>query len=357
MLICCNRSVKLKLEINIRTLLFERITAMSRTICLAVLVAILSVAPVCAQDWANSLFKVKKHNFGVVARNAKTKYVFEMENCFATDVHVASVRTSCGCTTPSIIKSDLTTYECGGILAVFNTDSFLGHRGATITVTFDRPRYAEVQLRVDGEIRGEVTAEPGGLEFGNINVGSQTQRQLTITYNGGRSGWRIEKIRSDNPHLKCRAEPLKSSYGRRAYRITATLAADTPAGLYNEPVVLVTNDPSAKEIPIYVSARVKPPVTVSPASLFLGVVGTEQQVTKKLVVIGREPFRILSVDCDDCFKFTVGDKAKKVHIVPLTFTAGAKSGKLVRTIRVRTDLGEGMTIECTASAAIVSKGS
>ncbi|MGO8744919.1 MAG: DUF1573 domain-containing protein [Thermoguttaceae bacterium] len=57
---------------------------------------------------------------------------------------------SCGCTTPIVEKDTLKTYERGAVLAHFNTDRFNGPHGATLTVTFDRPMFAQVQLNVSG---------------------------------------------------------------------------------------------------------------------------------------------------------------------------------------------------------------
>ena len=48
------------------------------------------------------------------------------------------------------------TYEKGAIVATFNTDSFHGQRGATLTVIIDQPFYAEVQLHDRGYIRTDV---------------------------------------------------------------------------------------------------------------------------------------------------------------------------------------------------------
>ena len=67
---------------------------------------------------------------GRVARGAKVYHDFVLENSFKEDIHIASVRTSCNCTTPEILKHDLKTWEKGAIRAIFNTRSFVGARAA-----------------------------------------------------------------------------------------------------------------------------------------------------------------------------------------------------------------------------------
>src|SRR5664280_2188989 len=117
------------------------------------------------------MFKITEHDFGPVARGAKAEYRFVFENLYLEDVHIAGVRTSCGCTTPSIENALLKTYDKGAILAHFNTDTFLGQRGATLTVTIDKPFYAEMQVHVRGYIRGDVVVEPGSVQVGSIDQG------------------------------------------------------------------------------------------------------------------------------------------------------------------------------------------
>src|SRR6188508_2135467 len=66
-----------------------------------------------AKEWAQKMFKVTTHNFGHVAHGAKTEFAFELQNTYEEDVHIAEVRSSCGCTTPTISKQTLKTWEKG----------------------------------------------------------------------------------------------------------------------------------------------------------------------------------------------------------------------------------------------------
>jgi hypothetical protein len=75
-----------------------------RSLFVALLLVTCLSASASAQDWAKKMFKVHSHDFGAVARGSKTIYEFELENLYEEDVHIASVRASCGCTLPSISK-------------------------------------------------------------------------------------------------------------------------------------------------------------------------------------------------------------------------------------------------------------
>ena len=101
---------------------------MSIAVCI---VALLFGSPSAAQEWAVGMFEKTSHDFGAVARSAKTEYDFVFTNHYVDDVHIASVRASCGCTTPRFEKDTIKTYEDGKIIAHVNSDRFLGQNGAT----------------------------------------------------------------------------------------------------------------------------------------------------------------------------------------------------------------------------------
>jgi hypothetical protein len=301
------------------------------------------------------MFKDTDHDFGTVARDAKSEHRFVFENLYLEDVHIASVRTSCGCTTPSIETPLIKTYEKGAILAHFNTDSFLGQRGATLTVTIDKPFYAEVQLHIRGNIRSDVDIQPGSVQFGSIDQGTGYTQTATVNYSGG-NDWKILDIKSANPHITAKAVENGRSYGNVSYTLTVKVDKNTPSSYLNDHLMLVTNDSSSRQIPVLVEGRVTPSITVSPTELFMGVVQPGQKVTKQLVVKGKKPFRILSVSCaDKSFQFDTSKEAsaKELHLIPVTFTASADAGKVVKTIKIKTDQGE-MTPELAAYAVVAA---
>jgi len=78
-----------------------------------------------AQEWAKKMFEVTSHDFGTVAKGAKVDFGFKFQNKYEEDVHVEYVSSSCGCTTPTIAKNTLKTWETGEVLATFNTEAFL----------------------------------------------------------------------------------------------------------------------------------------------------------------------------------------------------------------------------------------
>jgi hypothetical protein len=285
------------------------------------------------------MFEATSHDFGTCARGAKTQYEFVLKNIYVEDIHIADVHSSCGCTTPSIKTPTLKTYEKGAIIATFNTHAFLGSRGATLTVTIDKPYYAQVQLHVTGYIRSDVVLTPGSVDMGTVDQGTPVEKTIAVSYSG-RSDWAITGIQNTSPYLSASAVEASRNGGWVTYNLTVRTDGKAPAGLLDERLMLVTNDPQSGQVPVPIQGVVESGITVSPSSLFIGVVQPGQKITKQLVVRSKKPFRIISISCDgQGFEFdTSGEKTpKELHLIPVTFVAGAETGKITKQIRIETD--------------------
>ncbi len=303
------------------------------------LMVLLPASPCAAQQWADEMFKTKSHDFGTIARAAKAEFAFELTNPYLEDVHIAGVRVTCGCTTPRTEKDTLKTYEKGAIIAHINSDRFLGHQGATITVIFDKPQYAEVHLHVEVYVYSDVLLEPSNVALGTVRRGTGVERTIRVQYNG-RSDWKIAEVQSNNPHLTGTVTETSRQGGRTIYDLKVVLDRDAPVGTLSDLLMLVTNDPQTKQIPVMVEGEVQADISVSPASLFLGVLQPGQSVTKQIVVRGQKPFRIASVQSDcKCLQAAVpkNTEAKSLYLVPVTFTAGEKTGRITQTVCIETD--------------------
>jgi hypothetical protein len=307
-----------------------------------------------AQEWALKMFDSTAHDFHTVARGAKVIHRFKVKNLYEEDAHISGVRSSCGCTTPQIVKPDLKTHEVGEIVAEFNTRSFMGFKQATVTVTFDRPFPAEVQLSVSGFIRTDVVLQPGSVDLGTVDVGTAVEKKIAVTY-AGREDWKILDAKTANPHFEVELVETGRGGGRVSYDMLVRLTKDAPSGYIKDRLLLVTSDDKGTELPVDIEGRVVSAFTVSPASLFMGVVQPGQRVSKQLVVRGKKPFRILSIDCNNNQSFSIDppSEPKMVHQVPVVFTAGEKPGKITQLITVRTDQGDEAVAKCTAYAQVV----
>ncbi len=290
------------------------------------------------------MFETTTHEFGSVARGAKADYEYLFNNIYVEDLHVASVQSSCGCTQVRIKTADLKTYEQGAIVAAINTQSFTGQRGATVTVTFDKPYYAEVQLHTSVYIRSDVVFTPGSVQFDTVDEGQPAEKQVAVNY-AGRDDWRILEVKSANANVSAVAVETLRSNGQVAYNLVVRLNGAAPAGYLDDHLILMTNDQGSPQIPLALEGLVEPAVTISPESLFMGVLQPGEKATKQLVVRGKKPFRVESVTCEDpAFHAQLPAESeatpKTLHVIPVTFEAGDSVGKILVTIRVHTSLAD-----------------
>jgi hypothetical protein len=323
----------------------------------AILLLALFPWPVLAQEWAKKMFDATTHDFGTVARGSKIEHSFQLKNLYEEDVHIAAVRSSCGCTTPEVSKHDLKTFETAQIVAHFNTSSFLGPKSATITVVFDRPFPAEVQLNVGGVIRGDVVCTPGAINFGTLDQGVVVVRHIAVSHTG-RNDWQILDARSANPHLEVELTETARERGNVSYDMLVRLLSTAPVGYVKDELTLVTNDKRTPELILAVEGHVTAALSVSPSPLYMGIVRPGEKVTKQLIVRGKQAFRVVDVVCNgDCFAATAGREARRTHVIPIMFTAPNKSGKVSREITIETDQGQsageqGASARLTAYAVV-----
>ncbi len=300
-----------------------------------------------AKEWARAMFEQTNHDFGVVAKGANVEYRFVLENKYVEDVRVAWVRSSCGCTQPRISKSVLKTYETGEIIAELDTRRFEGFKEATVTVAFDQPYKAEVQLHVRAFIRRDVVFQPGSVQFGTVPLGQKAQQRVTVSY-AGRSDWQIVSVTSTSPRVEAKAVEM----GRNAdttlratqvtYDLEVTLTEGAPAGYFKEQLHLRTNDPNPQtaDVPLSVEGLVAAPLSVYPSSLLLGRVQQQESVARNLVLKGAKPFKILEVAApDDRFRFTASNQAASTQLMNVHFLAGTSGGRVTGKIVIKTDLG------------------
>jgi hypothetical protein len=179
---------------------------------------------------------------------------------------------------------------------------------------------------------------------------------MTRIYRSNDSRWQITGVKFANPSLSGKVVQLARRGSEVWYELNVKLAADAPVGYIADHAVLTTNDPAAPQLPIMVEGQVQASIVASPATLFLGVMQPGDKVTKTLVIRATKPFHIKSLEGDGAsivFSKT-SDDARQVHIVPVTFEAGADVGKVVKKIKIQTDASSA-PLEISSFAVVNAK--
>lgn len=323
------------------------------TICIVAFLILGGTSAVFSQNWAESLFKVKSHNFGKVALQSNTEYSFVFQNTLKSDIQIASISSSCSCTSPSYTKKVIKSMETGEIIAKVNTSGqHQGKRSATITVRFDRPSEAYVQLEVAVYIRPDVVLSPGTVDFGTVQEGKSISKTVQVQY-AGNPNWKIQKIETSTPYLAYRAVPDESSKnpGEVTYNVTITLSSKTPPGYFRDNLRFITNEGSLNErgeksnsvIELPVNAVIIDNLVAKPSPFQFGMVSPDEVVTKYLVLRGTQPFKVKKVSTNDPqFQFSVPQESSSVQIIAVTLTPRKNTQKgsmsLAQKIKVETDI-------------------
>jgi Protein of unknown function (DUF1573) len=324
----------------------------------ALVVTLLSVQQASAQNWVSKMLAEKDHDFGTVARGADTVFKFPVKNIYKQDVELISVRSSCGCTSPSLEHKVLKTGETGYVVAKFNTRTFDGVHSATLTVTVQWndngiTRTGEAQLHVHGNIRSDVVFQPGAIKFDGIDQGSKSEQQVRVKY-AGRSDWKITDVRGASDDLEVELTEVGRQSNTVTYELLVRMKDTAPAGYFNEQLVLVTNDGSNPRIPLHVEGRVIPQISVAPEALRFGDVTMGATVPMKVLVRGKQPFKITSVESPSgAFEFKTDEESSPRHVVEVVFAGKENPGPVKETIHITTDLGESFDATLTAYATVV----
>lgn len=101
---------------------------------------------------SNATFSKTTHDFGRVAEEVgQVVCSFEFENTGSAPLILNSVRTSCGCTTPSYTKDPILPGKKGEIKVAYSTSGRVGSFNKSITVFTNVPD-TTYKLLIKGEV-------------------------------------------------------------------------------------------------------------------------------------------------------------------------------------------------------------
>lgn len=318
---------------------------------LAVAITVSSISSVQA-DWTDSVFPIKSHDFGTVAVASKTEFAFPIYNTTGRDMHIQTVRASCGCTTPILSSNYIPAGAQGTLLARFNTPTFRGKKGATLTVVIDQPFYSEVRLKVDGYIRSDMVFHPGAVEMGSINQG-EARTGTTKLFYAGRSDWQVVDMRANQSWLVPTFKQIERGASNATYELNVQVREDAPEGFFQDEVIIQTNDRSMPRVPLRISGTVVTSLNISPQSIAFGTVKPEQEIIQRLVITGRTPFAIESIQCEGWnVGFENAGTEKKIHVISIKMSPKDATGAQRVPIVIKTAGESSVTAKAILTAEV-----
>jgi len=242
------------------------------------------------QDWVNSIFPDRNHEFGTVAKGSKLRYSFKVVNVTDKELHIAGYETKCGCTDVKIGADTIPPGTQTTIEATLDTTNFTGLKPSGLTLVIDRPSPARVELNMTCFIRADVTLQPGQLDFGSVKRTDGPSQTMNLQYLGGNADFRVTGSQHHSPRLKVKITEESRANGQANYKIVANLEPTGPLGFYKDQITLKTNDPASPEIPIFVTGQIQGLLSASPSVMNLGQVAKGALVQKTVILKSEKPF-------------------------------------------------------------------
>lgn len=293
-----------------------------------------------AQDpeWAHKMFDKLEQDFGTVPSNADLKYRIKITNKYKETVHIAGVGSSCGCTTGKPSKETLASEETAYLDLTMDTRRFRGLKETFVTVTFNQPIFAQVQIPVKAFISPDVLINPGAAEFGGVAKGTDRLLRMVVAYNGkGISS--IKEAVCKNPNIAAKLVEVRRDAFNINYELHVTIKGTAPLGEIRDQVILVTDDPNNRNIPVLVEARIEPEFVVTPDLVTFGALAPGDRKTMTVIIrsTSRHPFAIEKIESEKTagtFETRIPKESKELHSLPLTFIAPKDAGPVTEEFTV-----------------------
>jgi hypothetical protein len=297
-------------------------------------------APADNKAWADKLFQGNtSHDFGSVPRGAQLSYRFPLTNIYATELHIVTIRASCGCTTVTPATKVLKPRQTSYIDIFMDTRKFTGPKAVTIYLTVGPDYISTATLRVTANSRADVVFNPGQVNFGVVSPGQTPKQTIDVEY-AGVLPWKVTEVVKTSAPFNVTVEELYRRPGQVGYRATVALKADAPAGPLHHQLQLRTNDKESPLLPILVEGTVQAPLTVVPGTVAMGDLRVNEVKTQRVVVRGTKPFRITAIDgLGDGLTAPLPSKTATVHFITIQYQPG-KTGSLSKQLQVKTDLDQ-----------------
>lgn len=333
----------------------QGIKVMMRVVALVVAVHLGGATLAAAQErWAEKMFMKEgsrevetSHDFGSVPHGAQLYYRFPMTNIYAVPLEIKDVHVSCGCVKARAAAKTLGVKESSYIEINMDTTIFTQSKTVEVKVWIgDGAQFSSTAiLKVSAFSRRDVVFNPGQANFAIVDQGATPTKTVDLEYAGALAPtWAVTEVTTGSAPVETTLKEMYRKDGRVGYQIGVTLKKDAPAGPLQQEIFLKTNDPASPSVPLFVTAVVEAPLTVSPDRWDVAgsKAGTEVSRRFQLRTSSGKEFRVLGVEGLDP-DFSLGTElpttAKAVHILLIKFKP-AQAGEVKRELRIKTDLQE-----------------
>jgi hypothetical protein len=324
-----------------------------RKAILTLLTLAFAAAAAPGQGWAEKMFPDGlTHDFGTVPHGAQLLHKFKITNIYAVRMEITSITVGCGCVTATPKKRVLESKESTDVEVSMDARRFKGPKTVGVRVSVGPEFISSAELRVSANSRPDIVFNPGEVSFGTVVRGQAVVQTIDVEYAGALS-WQVSEVVAKDMPLDVSFKELYRRPGQVGYQVRVALKPDAPVGPLKGDVFLKTNDPASPLVAVLVEANIQSALTVSPSILSLGSFKLGEALTRRVLVKGSKPFRVLSVEgaVDGLTTDPLPANAAAVQII--TFKCHPdKAGDFKRELKIKTDLQDTpVTVNIDGTAA------
>ncbi|OWK47497.1 DUF1573 domain-containing protein [Fimbriiglobus ruber] len=312
-----------------------------------------------ARAGAEQYFSETSKDFGTTPRGPILIHYFTVKNTSQQTLNLGPARVSCGCVTPTVMKSQLAPGETTAVVAHMDSRRIPQANVLKTVIVYVPVQnsgtgiFEEVQLRVSAIARDDLVMSPETFAFGTVRKGQGGKSTTKITFYSD-PNWKISDVMSTGVYVKAEAKPVAHQGSEAVYEITATLDPKCPVGNWTADIWLKSTAPGIERLRIPVTVNVVAPIVANPEAVKFGDVKVGETADQKVILQGNQAFKILKIKGakDDLEVKAVGEGSRPVHILKLALKA-SESGDVTESIEVETDHPDQPTvvIPVTAKAA------
>jgi hypothetical protein len=186
---------------------------------------------------------------------ARVEAWFHFKNCGKAPARITHLEPSCGCLNPKVEKrAYLPGEECEFSLGVLMTREKPGPHDYELRIDYEDPKPRSVTVAFKVMVRREVTVRPSQLLF--YQNGSDEPPQSIVITDMRPTPFKITGATCKSPLVKFRiGPPIDDPEAGRETTVYITVAAKVPKEGTQTALVLSTDDPHYKRIPIPIWIR------------------------------------------------------------------------------------------------------
>jgi len=237
--------------------------------------------------------------FGSMDQNQTVKHTFQVRNAGTQPLDIRDINTSCGCTAA---EPSTRRIAPGAEATLAVTLDLKGRRGAQdyrIVVHTNDPDQPATQISITGTVTAEIIADPAGLFFGQLLLGSREERTVEIRADRQARDFEITGVTlEDGAPLETVVVPVREG---RNYKITVRTVPPLPEGPLSQSLRIRTTSPTAPEVRVDVFGYVVGKLMIAPTDLRLIPVPGAAPVARYILIRPGTvtEFKVTQVDVPD----------------------------------------------------------